>query len=422
VLAIPRGGVVIGFALARELNAELDIVLARKLRAPFQPEYALGAIAEDGRVTLNTTAAGLVDVEKAYLEEEKRYQLGEIARRKTLFREVRPAAPVAGRSVIVTDDGIATGSTMFAALRTVRAQNPHELIMAVPVAARDRLSPMRRMCDDVVCLLAPDDFSSVGVFYDDFTPVDDDEVVRLLREALPISTEPMPNANAGADSVRDVTIPVGGGAVAGTLQWAGKPRGVVVFAHGSGSSRHSPRNQLVARVLNGAGFATLLMDLLTPEEGEDRQKVFDISLLASRLTGAAEWLAGEPVTAGLPVGYFGASTGSAAALCAAAAHPDRVSAVVSRGGRPDLAGSGLSGVRAPTLLIVGGDDESVLTWNREALARLTCPKELAVVPGATHLFEEPGALAQVADLARKWFNSHLRRGSSTSPAPADARE
>jgi|SRR5579883_469706 len=183
VLAIPRGGVATGLALACELGAELDVVLSRKLRAPFQPEYALGAIAEDGRVTLNPVAVQATGASEEYLEGEKRHQLDEIARRKKLFRAVRPAAWIAGRSVIVTDDGIATGSTMIAALQSVRAQQPHELIMAVPVAPPDRLQQMRRLCDEVVCLLAPEDFYAVGQFYDEFETVEDEEVVRMLREA-----------------------------------------------------------------------------------------------------------------------------------------------------------------------------------------------------------------------------------------------
>ena len=186
VLAIPRGGVATGLALARELGAELDVVLSRKLRAPFQPEYALGAISEDGHVTLNPHAVELAEASKEYLEEEKRHQLQEIARRKKLFRAARPAAPIAGRSVILTDDGIATGSTMIAALRSVRAKQPHELIMAVPVAPPDRLEQMRSLCDEVVCLLAPEDFYAVGQFYEEFKTVEDEECVRMLREAASI--------------------------------------------------------------------------------------------------------------------------------------------------------------------------------------------------------------------------------------------
>jgi predicted phosphoribosyltransferase len=186
VLAIPRGGVATGLALARVLGAELDVVLSRKLRAPFNPEYAIGAISEDGHVTLNPEAAG---TSEEYLGEETRHQLAEISRRKKLLRAVRPAAPIEGRSVIVTDDGVATGSTMTAALRTVRSQGPRELIMAVPVAPPDRLELMRPLCDEVVCLLAPEDFSAVGQFYDRFDPVEDEEVVRMLREATGGSDE-----------------------------------------------------------------------------------------------------------------------------------------------------------------------------------------------------------------------------------------
>lgn len=185
VLAIPRGGVVTGAPLARGLGADLDVVLSRKLRAPHQPEYAIGAIAEDGWVTVNADAWGVPGMSERYLEAEKQYQLGEIARRTGLIRAVRPAAPVAGRSVVVVDDGIATGATMIAALQWVRARGPHELIAAAPVAAPDRLAEVRRWCDDAVCLLARNDFGAIGYYYDHFEPVGDDEVVRLLRAAAP---------------------------------------------------------------------------------------------------------------------------------------------------------------------------------------------------------------------------------------------
>jgi dienelactone hydrolase len=185
--------------------------------------------------------------------------------------------------------------------------------------------------------------------------------------------------------------------------------GVVAFAHGSGSSRLSPRNNYVAEALGDAGIGTLLFDLLTDDEAQDRANVFDIALLAQRLLMAADWLWDDAQTEPLPLGYFGASTGAAAALVAAARAPGQVAAVVSRGGRADLAGPTLGDVRAPTLLIVGGDDEQVLELNRAALQELTCEKELAIVPGATHLFEEAGALDQVIELARSWFLKHLSR-------------
>jgi dienelactone hydrolase len=198
----------------------------------------------------------------------------------------------------------------------------------------------------------------------------------------------------------------------GTLSIPDPARGVVLFAHGSGSSRHSPRNAFVARHLNSAGHATLLIDLLTAEEEDaerhTRHLRFDIGLLAGRLLAATEWL--ESSTPGLPIGYFGASTGGGAALVAAAEQPGRVGAVVSRGGRPDLAGASLPRVEAPTLLIVGGKDERVIELNEWALERLgAAEKKLAIVPGATHLFEEPGTLEEVARLSGDWFTQYLVR-------------
>jgi putative phosphoribosyl transferase len=184
-------------------------------------------------------------------------------------------------------------------------------------------------------------------------------------------------------------------------------RGAVVFAHGSGSGRFSPRNQFVAHALQEARLATLLLDLLEEQEGGDRVRVFDIELLAYRLQSAADWLGEEPETRDLGLGYFGASTGAAAALVAAARYPAPVRAVVSRGGRPDLARDDLLAVQVPTLLIVGGSDEEVVELNERALLRLRCPKKLVVIPNATHLFPEPGALEEVARLAGEWFVQHL---------------
>jgi dienelactone hydrolase len=207
----------------------------------------------------------------------------------------------------------------------------------------------------------------------------------------------------------------------GNLAIPPRASGVVMFAHGSGSSRHSPRNRAVARALNDGGLATLLVDLLTPgEESVDEQTGhlrFDIDLLADRLVEAADWLTANEETRSLPIGLFGASTGGGAALVAAAQRPNTVRAVVSRGGRPDLAGPALSRVRVPTLLIVGGRDHVVIDLNREAFARLRCEKKLEIVPGATHLFEEPGALEEVARLARDWFRRYLRPpGAAVRPS------
>ena len=199
------------------------------------------------------------------------------------------------------------------------------------------------------------------------------------------------------------------GSLPGILAMPEAPSGLVIFAHGSGSSRMSPRNRELAGALGRRGMATLLFDLLTPAEAGERANVFDIPLLARRLVGALEWSARMPQLASLPVGLFGGSTGAAAALMAAAEAPHRVCAVVSRGGRADMAAASLHKVLAPTLLIVGGADTQVLELNRAALTRLNCEARLEIVPGATHLFEEPGALERVGELAGDWFAAHLSR-------------
>ncbi|MFF0466992.1 dienelactone hydrolase family protein [Micromonospora zamorensis] len=210
-----------------------------------------------------------------------------------------------------------------------------------------------------------------------------------------------------------VAIPVGDAQLPADLMLPDQPVGVVLFAHGSGSSRHSPRNVAVARALNDQGLGTVLVDLLTPTEDEVDARTaelrFDIGLLASRLAGIVDWLAVQRPAGDVPIGLFGASTGAAAALVAASSRADRVGAVVSRGGRPDLAEEALAQVRTPTLLLVGGLDEEVITLNERALAEMGAIGELRVIPGATHLFEEPGTLEQVADQAGTWFTTHLSR-------------
>ncbi len=219
-----------------------------------------------------------------------------------------------------------------------------------------------------------------------------------------------------------VRIPMAGMALHGDLRMITDTRGVVIFVHGSGSSRFSPRNRFVAEELNKQGLTTLLLDLLTEEEQridvETMQYRFDIPLLASRSTLASKWVQGQPGMSRLPIGLFGASTGAAAALITAADLKRDIAAVVSRGGRPDLAEEALNKVEAPTLLIVGGEDETVLALNKKAMAEMHCPVKLHVVPGATHLFEEPGTLEQVVTVAGEWFTRHMPGRVSDRPQPA----
>jgi putative phosphoribosyl transferase len=246
------------------------------------------------------------------------------------------------------------------------------------------------------------------------------DVPESSAHGIRVGTDERPSADRGAALPFDdlsgqeqaVRIPADDTWVAGDLMSPREATGIVVFAHGSGSSRHSSRNRMVARLLHQRGLATLLMDLLTADEEEaeryTRHLRFDIGLLAGRLQAAVGWLHRQAATEGLPVGLFGASTGAAAALVAAARRPDEIAAVVSRGGRPDLAGDHLGDVQAPTLLIVGGADEVVVGLNQQALDQLRAEARLTVIPGATHLFEEPGALEEVARLAGDWFDDHFR--------------
>jgi putative phosphoribosyl transferase len=315
-----------------------------------------------------------------------------------------------GRTVVVVDDGIATGGTARAALLVARAQGASRVVLGVPVAPSETVEELRDDADEVVCLETPTPFFAIGEWYGDFSQVPDDQVTKLLADAA--APAPVAATTAGAivdppehERDEEVLVRAGDSALFGHLTVSAGARGLVLFAHGSGSSRHSPRNQFVARALNEASIATLLFDLLSPREEVDRANVFDVELLAERLLAATAWAHAE--IPGLPVGYFGASTGAAAALWAAAEPGSKVAAVVSRGGRPDLAIPRLAAVRAPTLLIVGGHDEVVIELNREAARHLTCPHRLEIVPRATHLFEEPGALETVATLAGAWFTRHL---------------
>jgi putative phosphoribosyl transferase len=406
VLALPRGGVPVGFEIARALGAPLDVIVVRKLGVPSQPELAMGAVGEDGALVLNDRVVRLAGVTPQQLATVEAREREEVDRRGRRFRGNRPPVRLDGRTVIVVDDGIATGSTARAALEVARARGAARVVLAVPVAPPESLEELRLLADEVVCLYAPLSFFAVGQWYDNFTQVSDDAVNDLLAAAhRELST---PRSTSGPE------IAVDGVVLSGDLTIPAGAAGVVVFAHGSGSSRHSPRNRWVARGLNDAGYATLLFDLLTSAESEDRSNVFDVALLAARLVVVTTWLRRHEEAGALPLGYFGASTGAAAALWAAADLGDGIAAVVSRGGRPDLAAPRLPAVRAPTLLIVGGRDDVVLELNRAAARELGGEHQVEVVPGATHLFEEPGTLDVVARLAAEWFGRHFSAVRTTS--------
>jgi putative phosphoribosyl transferase len=408
ILGVPRGGVPVAFEVAAALDAPLDVIIVRKLGVPSEPELAMGAIGEDGTRALERSVLAATGVKQEELRAVERRERTILEDRVGRFRAGRARVDLKDRIAVVVDDGIATGSTARVACRIARNLGAAKVILAVPVASADVLARLTEP-DEVVCLATPPRLTAVGHHYRDFSPTGDDEVAWLLAAAA----ERLQNASSTAGSRgpgEEVRIPCDGLWLRGYLHLPGSTAGVVVFAHGSGSGRHSPRNGFVAATLRRAGLGTLLLDLLTPGEELNRANVFDIELLARRLIAATGWLGRRPDTASCSVGYFGASTGAGAALWAAAELGGKISAVVSRGGRPDLAGARLAFVRAPTLLIVGSADHLVLELNRRAQDVMVCPNRLELVPGATHLFEEPGTLEAAAILAMNWFVQYLPHG------------
>ncbi len=403
VLGLPRGGVPVASEVAAALDAPLDVIVVRKLGLPFQPELAMGAIGEGGFQVVERGVVSRARVTADEWRAVERHERRELEKRVARFRRGRPPLDLRGRVAVVVDDGIATGSTAQVACEVARHLGASRVVLAVPVAPAGTARSTFGV-DELVCVETPPHLGSVGQYYDDFSSVRDEEVVVLLDVAQRRAHEAR---RATGRRHLEVEIPANGLTLEGHLQLPQRAGGVVVFAHGSGSSRHSPRNQYVASVLERSGLGTLLLDLLTPGEEHDRARVFDIDLLAERLVAATRWLRGRPDTTSAGIGYFGASTGAAAALSAAASIGPGIGAVVSRGGRPDLAWEYLAEVRAPTLLIVGSRDDVVLDLNRKAQARMHCESRLTVVRGATHLFEEPGTLDEVAMLASDWFVQHL---------------
>jgi putative phosphoribosyl transferase len=399
ILGLPRGGIPLAAEVARALDAPLDVIVVRKLGVPRQPELAMGAIGEDRARVLNELVLRRSGVTEDELAEVELRERRELDHRLRVFRRDRPPIDLQGRVVVIVDDGLATGATARAACQIARHRGAARVVLAVPVGARDTVEKLKRDADEVICLEVPQAFMAVGQAYGDFSQVTDDEVVTTLASMTRL----------GVTAPEDVSliVPIGDIRLAGHLRVPAGAKGMVVFAHGSGSSRHSPRNQHVADVLNEAGLGTFLFDLLTVAEERQRSNVFDVHLLGERLLEATLWLSHREELHHLPFAYFGASTGAAAALWAAADPRVLVSAVVSRGGRPDLTGYRLREVKAPTLLIVGSRDEIVLELNRKAQTWLEGESELAIIPGATHLFEESGTLDLVAASARDWFLHHL---------------
>jgi putative phosphoribosyl transferase len=398
ILALPRGGVPVAFEVAKELDAPLDVLVVRKIGAPFQPELAVGAICEGEAPYWNTSILDQLGLRPDDLAETVSLENKKVKRQIKMFRHSQRLPSFARKTAIIVDDGLATGTTMEAAVQYLKKHAVGKVVIAIPIAAESSATQLRSEVDDLVAFQERDDLMSIGQWFQDFSQVKDEDVLELLRQ----------NPKHGDTFANEIDIPIGNVTLKGNLTTFPSMKALIIFAHGSGSSRLSPRNQQVARYLNERGFGTFLFDLLTDLESVDRRNVFDIEFLSGRLASTTRWLRERLGSTGLPFGYFGASTGAGAAIQAASqlSGHDRVYAIVSRGGRPDLAGDALAQVEAPVLLLVGGQDFGVIELNQQAQKQIAqC--ELSIVPGATHLFEEPGTLEEVSKQAVQWFREHL---------------
>lgn len=402
----------------------VDVIVARKVGVPGLAEVALGAIAEDCRGIVEDSVGWYIGVPRRVVERIAERERAELERRVRLYRSGRALPDVRGKTVVLVDDGLASGATLRAAVRSLKARRPKAVIAAIPVASPLHCDDVRATVDDLVTLATPEPFGMVSSWYEDYSPVSDAEVLRLLcRLPVPVDPEAIGDDSEGSDE-RVVSIPVDGAgerqAIVGDLELpnvspadrtARDPagvRGLVIFAHGGGSSRRSYRNRYLAGRLRMAGWATLRIDLLLEAEGtadgETGALRFDVELIGGRLRAATEWAARERIAGAGRIVLFGASTGAAAAVATAAARPALVAGVVSRGGRVDLAGEALHGVCAPMLMVVGGADLETLQRNRDAARHVSSPTRVAVVPGAGHTFEEPGALGAVGEHVVRWLD------------------
>ena len=413
VVGLPPNGVPVAAAVAHALGAPLDVVVTGPLVHPARPDLVIGAIAEGGVSHVDWGKAGRSGLAPVAVHRLIAQERAALDRAAVHFRGSQAPVPLCGRTVIVVDEGLATLEDGRIAIAAVRRAGAREVILAVPVAPAATVAAMRTIADRVVCLVTPENVDAIGDFYEVAGDVAGGAVRRLLDQGPNPTVAPFQPGAAVAEQFVELNA---GARLPGILVVPERSTGLVLFAHGSGSSRLSPRNRRVASDLNRMGIATLLFDLLTDDEATARHNVFDTEMLGHRLVSATEWCTGYLGEA-MRVGYFGASTGAAAALFAAARLGTRITAVVGRGGRPDLAEHVLPLVSAATLLVVGGRDEAVLELNRRASARLThCEHRLAVIPGATHLFEEAGALEAVATLAGEWFASHFAPGAKRASA------
>ncbi len=401
VLGIPRGGVPVAAEVARETGGDLGVVAARKLRSPWQPELAIGAVAADGTSYINSELVRDTGADEAYVAEESRRQADEARKREAAFDGHRRGT-IAGRDVLVVDDGIATGATAIAAIRSMKAAGARKVVLAVPVGPRDTIHAMRAEADDVICVSVEDDFFAIGQFYEDFSPVEDAQVKAVLDsfEAAAATAGPVA-ATVSRDGVRlavRLSTPAGAG-----------PWPCVVFVHGLGSGKDSPRNVVIAEHLLDSGLATVLFDL--SGHGESSGAGNGLDAYAADLAAVCRWLESQPGIDSRRIGIAGSSLGAVVAV--EAVKQGRVHPVALALRAPPIDPGELDGLSLPTLVVVGSADP-LLGGVQQAVAR-TPAATLRVIPGAGHLFEEEGALEEALTETVTWFLRLL------SDAPAAVR-
>lgn len=404
VLGIPRGGVVVAVEISQVLGAPLDVLVVGKLGVPGQKDLVMGAVGEGGVTVVYDNVVRVAGVSSEEFAAVVSCARAELEQRACRLRAGRRGVALTGRTVIVVDDGVATGVSARTACRVARSRGARRVVLAVPVGPADSMAWLRREAteiDEVICLDTREDFATIADSYADFPETTDDDVIGLLeRDGRRDET-----ADPGDERV---LLAVGHARLPGHLAIPPDAAGIVVFAADFAGTRPSARGEFMADTLHRARLGTLRVDLRTPAEEFFGPNVVNVPLLARRLSEATDWLGHRPVISNLPIGYLGTGPAAAAALSAAARPVGQVTAVVSSGGLPHLAGRLLPSVRAPILLIVGGQDQRTLELNRQAQHELRCENRLVVIPGVTHPLQEPAALRSSADLAREWFTTHLR--------------
>lgn len=409
VLGLPRGGVPVATEIADRLGTPLDVVLVRKVGVPGRDELAAGAVGEGGVTVPNLTVLRELGLTWSDLADRIDAERTEVARRAGLLRPGRPPLDVRDRVAVLVDDGIATGSTMIAAIQVVRRLGARRIVVAVPVAPPDTLRRLGALADEVVCLRTPARFLAVGRWYHDFRQVSDDEVRRFLAAAgETAAASAAGEPRVGGELDEPIEVRLNGRVLAGHLTAPAGAAGVVIVVGAAG--RPGPGDRGIAAALHDAGVGTVLLELVDETDAInaatiDQTTMFE--LLTARLAAATAALRTDPRLAGRTIGYLGSGLGTPAALCASTATGAKVATMVFRGGRADLAERCLPMVDAPTLFLVGERDRRLVRRIADVRLRMRCETELIVVPGGSHLLAEPGALPRTTKAAARWFLRHL---------------